>query len=90
MNTKIFELFKENLKEELFPTQPQYMSYGWKALNSLKDKISSYLAARLGINNLLWSLEEIDKPFKGSIDNVNGIYELSLHMVNSSTKCNFD
>jgi len=74
------ESIKENLKEELFPTQPQYMSYGGKALNSLKDKISSYLAARLGINNLLWSLEEIDKPFKGSIDNVNGIYELSLHI----------
>ncbi len=49
-------------RRALFPEAPQYMTYGGKALQGIKDKVSSYLNARLGINALLWSLEQIGPP----------------------------
>lgn len=37
----------EATRELIFPASAQYMAYGGKALNGLKDKASSYLLARL-------------------------------------------
>jgi hypothetical protein len=60
----------------LFPEAPQYMTYGGKALQGLKDKASGYLSARLGINALLWSLEQIGAPYEGDISSSKGVAEL--------------
>ena len=81
-----FDLNLEKLSEEIFPSSPQYMTYGGKALNGIKDKISSYLAARLGINNLLWALESINKPFNGEIDSPRGILALCKHVLKHKQK----
>lgn len=75
-----FDLNLNQLSEEIFPASPQYMTYGGKALNGIKDKVSSYLAARLGINNLLWALESINKQFSGNIDSPEGLFALIQHV----------
>jgi len=64
----------------LFPPQPQYMTYGGKALNGLKDRASSYLSARLGINALLWSLEKIGAPYEGDLSSSQAIANLCQHI----------
>lgn len=38
----------QEARKTIFPGCPQYMAYGGKALQGMKDKISSYLNARLG------------------------------------------
>ena len=60
----------------VFPDTPQYMIYGGKALHGLKDKASGYLMSRLGINTVLWSLEEAGIPYQGEITSTNGMAEL--------------
>ena len=64
----------------MFPEAPQYMTYGGKALHGLKDRASSYLAARLGTNALLWSLEKIDAPYAGDISSSHGLAGLCQHV----------
>jgi len=56
-----------SLVASIFPDVPQYMTYGGKALMVFKDLASSYLQARLGINAVLWSLEEICQPYSGHL-----------------------
>lgn len=67
-------------RAKVFPLNAQYMTYGGKALNALKDKASSYLAARLGINAFLWSLESIQAPYKGTISSSSDIAALCEHI----------
>jgi hypothetical protein len=68
------------ITEDIFPTSPIYMTYGGRALNGIKDRISSYLVARVGINNLLWSLEFIGQPFTGVLDTTDGVTKLCVHV----------
>jgi hypothetical protein len=58
------------------------MAYGGKALQGIKDKVSSYLNARLGINTLLWSLKQIGSPYEGDFSSSRGIAALCLHIQN--------
>lgn len=67
-------------RTQVFPARAQYMTYGGKALNGLKDKASSYLAARLGINAFLWSLESLGKPYTGAISSSSDIAALCEHV----------
>lgn len=67
-------------RQSIFPETPQYMTYGGKALNGLKDKASGYLTARLGINTVLWSLEKISAPYQGDISSSNGVAHLCQHV----------
>jgi hypothetical protein len=64
----------------MFPEAPQYMTYGGKALHGLKDRASGYLAARLGTNALLWSLEQAAAPFTGDISSSEGVAQLCQHI----------
>jgi hypothetical protein len=56
------------------------MIYGGKALHGLKDRTSSYLSARLGINSILWSLEHAGTPFSGDLSSSEGIALLCQHI----------
>lgn len=64
----------------IFPSAPQYMTYGGKALNGLKDRASGYLAARLGINALLWSLEQAGVGFEDDISSSHDVALLCQHV----------
>jgi len=67
-------------RELIFPASAQYMAYGGKALNGLKDKASSYLLARLGINTLLWSLSDAGIPCPGDTSSSKGLARLCAHL----------
>jgi hypothetical protein len=56
------------------------MAYGGKALHGLKDKASSYLSARLGINTLLWSLSDLGIPYLGDLSTSESIAGLCQHV----------
>lgn len=71
---------EQEARSAIFPDAPQYMAYGGKALQGLKDKVSSYLNARLGINALLWSLDQIEAPYAGNLSSSNGIAGLCQHI----------
>ncbi|MDP9586020.1 hypothetical protein F3J14_16790 [Burkholderia sp. Tr-862] len=64
----------------MFPNNPVYMAYGGKALNGFKDKVSAYLTARLGINTVLWSLQDIDAPYVGAISSSHDVAKLCQHI----------
>ncbi|MGR6739418.1 hypothetical protein [Pseudomonas chlororaphis] len=71
---------EQEVRIAIFPDAPQYMAYGGKALQGIKDKVSSYLNARLGINALLWSLTQIGEPYEGDLASSKGITTLCLHI----------
>jgi len=64
----------------MFPARLQYMSYGDKALPGIKDRASGYLIARLGINTVLWSLEEAGVGYQGSLSSSSDIAMLCRHV----------
>lgn len=64
----------------IFPKLPQYMAYGGKALMVLKDLVSGYLQARLGINAVLWTLGEIGRPYSASLSTSEDVQALSAHV----------
>ncbi|MGE4452637.1 hypothetical protein [Castellaniella sp.] len=70
----------EAAREAAFPGEAQYMTYGGKALHGLKDKASSYLSARLGMNALLWSLSDAGTPYQGDISSSEDIAHLCQHI----------
>ena len=70
----------EQARGEVFPSRPQYMTYGGKALPALKDMVSEYLGARLGINMVLWSLQEARVPYEGDLSSSSGIAALCQHV----------
>lgn len=63
-------------RNTIFPKKLHYMSYGDKALSSIKDMASAYLLSRLGINAVLWSLEEINKGYQGTLSSSSDITKL--------------
>jgi hypothetical protein len=66
------------VRAAIFPESPQYMTYGGKALNGIRDRASGYLASRLGINALLWSLDEIGAQFDGDVSSTKGVAKLCV------------
>lgn len=64
----------------IFPESAQYMTYGGKALMVFKDLASSYLQARLGINAVLWTLDEIGLPYSAPLSTGNDIREFCNHL----------
>jgi hypothetical protein len=64
----------------IFPEALQYMTYGGKALMVFKDLASSYLQARLGINAILWSLQDIGKPWAGGLSTSGDVAAFCAHL----------
>lgn len=71
---------EQEVRRAIFPETPQYMGYGGKALQGIKDKVSSYLNARLGINALLWSLNHGGAPYSGHISSSADVMALCRHI----------
>jgi len=57
----------------LFPETPEYMTYGGKALNTIKHKISSHLLARIGINSFMWFLSEHESSVEFKLNSAEDI-----------------
>jgi hypothetical protein len=69
-----------DVRQAVFPLDAQYMAYGAKALNGFKDRASGYLAARLGMNTVLWSLHQAGAEFNEDISSSHGIASLCNHI----------
>lgn len=50
------------VRDRILMGESRYLSYGNAALPAIKDYVSSYLSARLGLNLLLWTLEDLNAP----------------------------
>lgn len=75
-----------DVRSQLYPTAPRYFSYGSKALNGIKDKVSRYLEARLGINSLLWNLEECGIQLAGGLASSEEVFQLCQCIQKNSSK----
>lgn len=47
-------------RAQLFPRPFQFLSYGDRALPGIKDRTSAFLQARLGLNAMLWAIDETE------------------------------
>jgi hypothetical protein len=76
------ELMDEaEIRKRIFPTELRYISYGDKALLSIKDRVSGYLLARMGINATLWTLAKCGVPFEGELSSSDDVYRLCEHLI---------
>lgn len=66
------------IRNRIFPSAPRYFPYGSKALNGIKDKVSRYLEARLGINSLFWSIEEAGVHLEGELVSSSGVLKICM------------
>lgn len=71
---------EQEIRTAIFPDTPKYMAYGGKALPGIKDKVSSYLNARLGINAIFWSLDQIGALYEVNLSSSKGISTLCQHI----------
>jgi hypothetical protein len=66
----------EGIRERIYPRRLSYLSYGTGAVSELKDRISTYLRARLGINAVLWTLEDAGVPYPGTLSSAADVVSL--------------
>lgn len=51
-----------SIRDKVYPRQFTYLRFATGAVSELKDRTSRYLRARLGINAVLWALDDIGAP----------------------------
>ncbi len=66
----------DDIRTKIYPRHFRYLNYGTGAVSELKDRTSKYLRARLGINAVLWHLEDIGKPFAGKLSSAKEVAAL--------------
>lgn len=63
--------------------QFQYITYGNRAISSIKDFVSEYLEARIGINLILWTLDAVGCGYTGTLNSSSDIVSLCKHIAQS-------
>ena len=58
--------------EQLFAVKKRMLSFGHPAIPTLRDYASRYLSARLGLNCVLWALEDLGITV-GRLDSISGV-----------------
>lgn len=58
----------------------QYITYENKAIANVKDLASRYLKARLGINYVLWALDEVGRGYTGSLSSNTEVMAFCEHL----------
>jgi len=66
-----------DVRSLIYPRQFEYLRYGASAVSGLKDRTSRYLRARLGINTLLWSMEEAGVLPEGGLSTASEVTNLA-------------
>ena len=66
----------EEARSAMFPASFSYLSYGDRALPAIKDRASSFLQSRIGINAVLWALEDAGTAFEGDLGSAAGLLAL--------------
>jgi hypothetical protein len=65
-----------DLRTTIYPGNFGYLTYGMGAVSELKDRTSTYLGARLGLNAVLWSLDERGAAFQDKLSSAEGVLAL--------------
>ena len=66
----------DDLRATIYPRNFGYLTYGMGAVSELKDRTSAYLGARLGLNAVLWSLDECGATFAGKLSSAESVAAL--------------
>ncbi|WP_031213711.1 hypothetical protein [Mesorhizobium sp. L2C084A000] len=66
----------DDLRATIYPRSFGYLTYGMGAVSELKDRTSTYLAARLGLNAVLWSLDECGVAFPDKLSSAESVAAL--------------
>jgi hypothetical protein len=66
----------EQARTALFPAGATYLSYGDRALPIIRDRASSFLRARLGINTVLWGLDAGAVGLEGGLASSKSLLDL--------------
>lgn len=56
-----------DIRTAIYPRDFGYLTYGMAPVSELRDRTSMYLAARLGLNAVLWTLEDCGAAFDGKL-----------------------
>ena len=65
----------DELIAQILAVKKRMLSFGHPSIPMLRDYASKYLSARLGLNRVLWALEEFGVPL-GNMDSIAGIRSL--------------
>jgi len=75
---------EEQVRDEVVSCARPYVAYGNPAVPIIKDYVSRYLVARLGLNLVLWKLEEIGRPVR-AIASCRDLHGLLIEIGNRRT-----
>jgi len=70
------EAVPTDLRAAIYPRDFGYLNYGMGAVSELKDRTSTYLGARLGLNAVLWCLDECGAAFAGKLSSAASVETL--------------
>lgn len=70
----------------MFPSETGYFPYGSAAMERAKVLVSRYLYARLGINAVLWGLEETGTPFREPLSSQASVARLAVVVASRRTQ----
>ncbi|WP_425998237.1 hypothetical protein [Caulobacter sp. DWR1-3-2b1] len=65
-----------NVRETIYPRDFGYLTYGMAPISELRDRTSTYLSARLGLNAVLWGLQDCGKDFTGKLSSAADVQAL--------------
>lgn len=71
----------EATREVLFPRPFSYLSYGDRALPGVKDRASAYLRARVGLNAVLWALQDLRAQVPATLGSAAAVHALLSEVV---------
>ena len=71
-------------RTEMYPGTFSFLSYGDSALPPMKDLASGYLRARIGLNSVLWAMEELN-GLAGGLGSATEVFELVQAVSGSRT-----
>jgi hypothetical protein len=75
-----------DVRARIYPQRLSYLNYGTGAVSELKDRTSTYLRARLGINAVLWSLEDAGAAYSGQLSSAEDVAALCSHVLSNRGK----
>lgn len=75
-----------HIQDRLFPQRISYLTYNDRAMPSITDRVSSYLKARIGINAILWGLDETGAGYSGPLSSADDVAQLCTSIWESRAK----
>jgi hypothetical protein len=74
------ETIPDDARSLFYPRVLSYLSYGTGAVSELKDRTSKYLRSRLGMNAVLWSLDDAGSPYEGKLSSAADLRMFCQHV----------